>query len=243
MTADPRPRHFPIRPDWLSLRTEPALDPALPIIDAHHHFWDKPGARYLAAEMATDISSGHNVVATVFVEGKTGHLASGPPALRPTGETAMIADLAAGSDRVHKVRFAAGIVAYADLCLGAEVARVLDRHAEVSGGRFRGIRDPAAWHADPAARGSVILPAPGMLYDPGFRRGLAEVARRDLTFETWVYHTQLGEVADLAHAMPDTRLVINHTGGPIGIGPYAGRRARRPTRAGAFCTCWPPARR
>ncbi|MDP2087333.1 MAG: amidohydrolase family protein [Gemmobacter sp.] len=225
MTTDPRPRHFPIRPDWLALRRETAVDPDQPIIDAHHHLWDKPGARYLAAEMTDDTGSGHTVVATVFVEGKTGHLPDGLPALRPTGETAMIAGLAAEADAEGATRFAAGIVAYADLRLGTAVAEVLDRHAEVARGRLRGIRDPAAWHADPSARGSVILPPPGMLHDAAFRRGLAELTRRDLSFDAWVYHTQLAELADLAHAMPDTRLVINHTGGPIGIGPYANRRA------------------
>jgi L-fuconolactonase len=39
-----------------------------------------------------------------------------------------------------------------------------------------------------------------------------------------MYHTQLAELRDLADAFPDTRIVLNHVGGAIGIGPYAARR-------------------
>ena len=227
MNPPPKPRHIPIREDWLALHVEEAIEPDLSIIDAHHHLWDKPGARYLFEDMAADIASGHKIVATVFSEGRMGYREDGDIHLRSLGETEMIAAIARQSlaETGGRLRIAAGISGYVDLAIGEAAGDVLDRHIEISGGRFRGVRNTSAWHADPEARGSVILPPPGLLYDPAFRAGLRELTRRDLVFDAWMYHTQLGELVDLAHTMPDTRIVLNHQGGPIGIGPYAGRRA------------------
>jgi predicted TIM-barrel fold metal-dependent hydrolase len=219
-------RHIPIRPDWLSLRSEPVLDAARPIIDAHHHLWDKPGSRYLGAEMMDDMGAGHRVLATVFAEGKTNYKADGDPHLRSLGETEMAAAAAVESERLSggRVRIAAGIVGFVDLMLGDAAGPVLDRHIEAAGGRFRGVRSTSAWHADPEARGSIVSPPPRLLYEAAHRRGIKELTKRNLVFDAWMYHTQLNELADLAHAMPDTAIVLNHQGGPIGIGPYAGRR-------------------
>lgn len=221
-------RHIPIRENWLALRSEPPVDPLRPIIDCHHHLWDQPGNRYLLDEICTDISgSGHNVVATVFVEAAVNHRKDGDPALRSLVETDMIAGIADGCDlpQGRGVRIASGIVGFVELALGARAGEVLDLHIEAAHGRFRGVRNASAWHEDPEARGSVLLPPPGLLYDPAFREGLAALTERGLTFDAWMYHTQLDELADLAHDFPDARIVLNHVGGPIGIGPYAGRRA------------------
>ena len=79
---------------WLSLRSEPVLDADRPIIDAHHHLWDKPGSRYLGGEMMEDVAAGHHVVATVFAEGKTGYRVEGDPHLRSLGETEMATAIA-----------------------------------------------------------------------------------------------------------------------------------------------------
>ena len=54
-------------PDWLSLTDEPALEPELPIIDPHHHLWDRPGNRYMLEDLLEDTQA-HNVRQTVFVE-------------------------------------------------------------------------------------------------------------------------------------------------------------------------------
>jgi predicted TIM-barrel fold metal-dependent hydrolase len=219
-------RHIPIRPGWLSLRSEPVLDADRPIIDAHHHLWDKPGSRYLGGEMMEDVAAGHHVVATVFAEGKTSYRVEGDPHLRSLGETEMATAVAVESERLTggRIRIAAGIIGFVDLTLGDAAGPVLDRHIEAAGGRFRGVRSTSAWHADPEARGSIVSPPPGLLYDPAHRRGILELTKRDLVFDAWMYHTQLAELTDLAHAMPDTAIVLNHQGGPIGIGPYAGRR-------------------
>ena len=65
---------------WLALTPEPTLEPELPICDAHHHLWEfrpepVPYQRYILAELAEDLGSGHNVRATVFPA--TGGAASG----------------------------------------------------------------------------------------------------------------------------------------------------------------------
>ena len=57
-----------------------------------------------------------------------------------------------------------------------------------------------------------------------FRRGLAALGRAGLSFDAWLYHPQIPELAALARAQPDVPIVLDHLGGPLGIGPYAGRR-------------------
>ncbi|MGB3405898.1 MAG: amidohydrolase family protein [Jannaschia sp.] len=221
MTTDPHPG---VRPDWLALRHEDALDPDQPIIDAHHHLWDKAQEHYTADEFLKDAETGHRIVGTVFVEGNTAHRTTGPAAFAPIGETEMAT--AEGSRAgVGATRVAAGIVARADLLLGRDVGPVLDAHAAAAQGRFRGIRHSTPWHADPAARGSALLSGPGLPYDPRFRDGLDEIRKRGLVFDAWMYHTQLGDLVDLAQAMPGLKIILNHVGGPIGIGPYEGRRS------------------
>lgn len=214
--------HIAVRPDWLALRQEAALDPARPIIDAHHHLWDNPGDRFLADEFVVE-RAGHRIVASVFVEGGAAYRVEGPEALRPVGETEMAARQGARAS-TQGVRMAAAIIARADLAQGAAVAAALDAHAEAGGGRFRGIRHATPWHPDPSARGSVRAAPAGQLHDPAFRAGLAELQARDLVFDAWMYHTQLGDLVDLARAMPGLRIVLDHVGGPLGIGPYRGRR-------------------
>ena len=218
--------HLAIRPDWLALTREPALEPALPIIDPHHHFYDKPGVRYFFFDLADDIASGHNVRATVYMEARTMYRAGGPPELRCVGETEFVAGMAAmgASGLYGDCRVCAGIVGYADFRLHNRVGAVLDAHIAAGGGRFRGIRQIASWHADPAANASLSAAPPGLLMDADFRKGFAALAPRGLSFDAWCYHTQLGEVLDLARAFQDTTFVLNHVGGAIGVGPYAGKR-------------------
>src|ERR1700688_3252963 len=64
----------------------------------------------------------------------------------------------------------------------------------------------------------------GLLLDPTFRRGFACLAPLDLSFDAWLFHPQIRELTDLARAFPDTRIVLDHCGGPIGVGSYANRR-------------------
>jgi predicted TIM-barrel fold metal-dependent hydrolase len=61
--------------------------------------------------------------------------------------------------------------------------------------------------------------------EPAFRTGVATLGRRGLTLDAWVYHVQLEELVDLARAVPDTAIVLNHLGGPVLVGAYADRAA------------------
>jgi predicted TIM-barrel fold metal-dependent hydrolase len=227
MTTAPAPTspHFPVRPDWLALREEEILEPALPIVDPHHHLWDRPGSRYFLLDFLADAATSHNIRASVFIECGTMHLANGPAELRAVGETEFANGAAAmsASGAYGECRACAGIVAFADLTC-ERIDKVLEAQERAAGGRLRGIRQISAWHPDPTARGSLANPPPHLLEQPAFRRGVAAVARLGLSLDTFMYHTQLGELASLARTFPDLPIVVDHTGGAIGIGPYAGRR-------------------
>jgi L-fuconolactonase len=206
--------------------TEEILEPERPICDPHHHLWDHPGRRYLLDELLADTASGHQVVATVFVECMSMYRAGGPAEARPVGETEFVNGIAAmsASGGFGPTRVASGIVSFADLTLGDRVGAVLDAHLAASP-RFRGIRHAAGWDGSDQIRNSHTNPPPGLYTDARFRRGFAELAPRGLTFDAWLYHPQLPELTELAKAFPDTPIILDHFGGPLGIGPYAGRRA------------------
>ena len=212
--------------EWLAQVQEEILDPARPICDPHHHLWDHPGNRYLLDELLGDIGSGHNVVSTVFVECMSMYRADGPEAMRPVGETEFVNGIAAmsASGRYGPARVAAGIVGFADLSLGDDVVPVLEAHIAAAPARFRGIRHAAGWHESPDIRNSHTNPPRGLLSDPKFRRGYQHLPRFGLTFEAWLYHPQLAELVDLARTFPAVTIVLDHFGGPLGIGPYAGHR-------------------
>jgi L-fuconolactonase len=219
--------HLPVRQDWLDRRREEIIEPELAIVDPHHHLVDRPETgRYLLPELLADTGSGHNVTATVYLEWLSMYRAEGPAELRPIGEIAFANGVAAmtASGTYGKTRVCAGIVGHADLTLGAPVEKVLQAMIEAGGGRFRGIRFITASHPDQAAWGSAIIRPEGLLTDPRVREGFARLAPLGLSFDAWMYHTQLGELVDLACAFPQTQIVLDHVGGPIGLGPYAGRR-------------------
>lgn len=218
--------HLPVRDDWLARTREDALDPDLPIVDPHHHLWDRSGSRYLVDDLARDMGGGHRVVATVFVECRAMWRARGPEALRPAGETEFVAGQGAMADSgvYGPARACAGIVGHIDLRLGDDVARVAEAHLAVAGGRLRGVRHASAFDASPDVRTSSSRPPAGMLGDAAFRTGFAQLARYGLSFDAWLYHPQIGELAALARAFPGTTIVLDHVGGPLGVGPYAGRR-------------------
>ncbi|WP_110675034.1 amidohydrolase family protein [Salinicola sp. RZ23] len=210
--------HAPIREAWLALADEPVLDPAQPILDAHHHLWDRDESRYRSAEFVADVGTGHDVRASLYVQCRTGYRRSGPESLRPLGEVETILDWSAQTPH-----YPAGIVAFADLMRGSEVRDTLEALLALAPGRVRGIRNTTAFHPDPAVR-SNPNPAPdGLLRSEAFRRGAAEVARAGLVLDVWAYQTQLHEVESLARALPDLTVVIDHCGGPLGVGPFSAR--------------------
>jgi len=207
--------------DWLARTPEEALEPDLPIVDPHHHLWDREGwDRFLMPELRADTTSGHRIEGTVFVECGTGYRSDGPPELRPVGETEFVvqAGEVARRDGGPDIR---GVVGTADLRLGAVLDAVLDAHVEAAGGRFRGIRDRVAHdpNGSPVGRDDPQPPA-GLMLDPDFRRGVEALGRRGLVFDAWLYHPQLTELVDLARAVPGTTIVLDHVGGPLGVRAY-----------------------
>jgi predicted TIM-barrel fold metal-dependent hydrolase len=217
--------YLPVRQDWLDRRKEPILEPDLPIIDPHHHLWDRPGWRYLLDELVADTTSGHNIVATVYVQARAMYRAAGPVEMRSVGETEFINGAAAmsASGIYGNTQHCAGIVGHADLTLGGRVEAVLAAHIRAGGDRFRGIRHITAWDADASVGNPAYNPPPGLLADKTFREGFAVLGRLGLSFDAWLYHPQIRELTDLARAFPETKIVLNHVGGPIGIGTYAGK--------------------
>ncbi|WP_135468641.1 amidohydrolase family protein [Crenalkalicoccus roseus] len=225
-SAGTHAHYVPVREEWLARRSEEAIEPALPIIDPHHHLWDRPGWRYLLPELLADLDQGHNVVATVFVQCRAMHRAEGPEEFRPVGETEFANGIAAmsASGGYGPARVCAGIVGHADLMLGARVRAVLEAHIRAGGGRFRGIRHIAAWDPDPVVMNPAYQPPRDMLARREFREGFAALAPLGLSFDAWLYHPQIPELTALARAFPETPIVLDHLGGPLGIRGYAGRR-------------------
>ena len=215
------------RETWLAnAPPETVLDPDLPIIDTHHHLWDRPDHRYLLHEFLADLGSGHNVVATVFLECHAMYRAAGPEAMRPVGQTEFVAGVAAMSDSGNygATRVAAGIVGFADLTLGDRVEPVLEANIHAGGGRFRGVRHSAAWDADPVIGNSGTASGLHLMRQPGFRAGFARLVALGLSFDAWVFHPQLGDVIELARAFPAATIITGHCGGPLGYGAYADKR-------------------
>ena len=219
--------HLPVRPDWLDRRREEIIEPDLPIVDPHHHLVNRPETgRYLLPELLADIGTGHNITATVYLEWLSMYRAEGAVELRPVGEIEFANGVAAmsASGTYGETRVCAGIVGYADLALGAPVERLLEAMIGAGGGRVRGIRVITATQPDQAAWGSAIIRPEGLLMDPKLREGFSRLAPLGLSFDAWMYHTQLGELVGLARAFPETPIVLDHVGGAIGLGRYAGRR-------------------
>jgi len=217
--------HGQVRPAWLAQVQEAPIDPMRPIIDAHHHLWLREHYPYLMDGFAADLGCGHNIRQTVYIESLAMHRAIGPGYLRPVGETEFANGQAAiaASGLIGPTLACAGIVTYADLRREDAPAQ-LDAHLVAGNGRLRGVRQISAWHAHDAVKGTSQSPPQGLLSDPDFRRGFAELARRGLSFDAWLYFTQLDELAALAKAFPDTMIALDHVGGPLGVGPYAGQR-------------------
>lgn len=212
---------------------EDVLEPGLPICDPHHHLYDWPEsvlglpARYLMPDFLAEIrESGHNVKSTFFVEATAFYRAAGPDVMRTLGETEFATGVAAmaESGRYGDIRVCQAIIGRVPLIHGAAAERALDAHIAAAGGRLRGIRDAGPWDDDLSVPRGHTNPPKGLYGHPEFRLAFGLLEPRGLSFDAWQYHTQLAEVAALADAFPGTRIVLDHVGGVLGIGPYAGRR-------------------
>jgi L-fuconolactonase len=227
--------------EWLKLNNEEVIEPDLPICDSHHHFWDYPDRiperqipphhrnerNYMLDQFMRDLSGGHNIKRTVFVECGAMYSKNSNPEMRCVGETEVVNGIAAQSacGLYGDTVVAAGIVGFADLTLGSAVEYVLEAHIDASPKRFRGIRYCSAW--DPNIPNIEIESLPKInkvFYDKKFRDGFACLGKHNLSFDSWLYHTQLPELIDLAKAFPDTTIILDHIGTIIGISPYAHHR-------------------
>jgi predicted TIM-barrel fold metal-dependent hydrolase len=227
---------------------EAILEPDLPIIDPHHHLWDRrpvmhlippPAhpfdhisyrkAHYLLDQLLADTASGHNIVATVYLECRSMYRADGPNEMKPVGETEFVNGQAAmaASGLYSKTLACAGIVGTAELLLGAEVGRVLDAHMAAGGARFKGIRRSTSYDADPNVLGPLNRNPAGVMMEPKFREGFAELSKRGLSFDAWMMEPQLLELIDLARHFPGTPIVLDHVGTPLGLGVYKGKLSER----------------
>lgn len=223
--------------------TEAILEPELPIVDPHHHLWDlRPvipafpeprhafletlvGADYYTFDqLHADTHSGHNVVATVFMECGAFYDASRGEAMKTVGEVEFVGGVAAqgASGLYGDYRPCAAIVGHADLTLGAKAGDVLDA-LQTASPRFVGIRHAAAWDADAEVLGPPFHAPEGLYRDAAFREGFAELGTRGLTFDAWLLEPQLGDLLDLARAFPDQPIVLDHCGTPLGIASYRGK--------------------
>ncbi|HEX2941388.1 MAG TPA: amidohydrolase family protein [Rhodopila sp.] len=222
----PHTTYLPVRDEWLARRSEPILEPDLPIVDPHHHLWERSDWVYMLDDLLADINSGHNIIATVFVQCRAMHRASGPEAFRPVGETEFVNGVAAmsASGGYGPAKICHGIVGHVDLRLGDEARAVLEAHIRAGGGRFRGIRHITAWDPDQSLMNPAYAPPPRLMYDETFRKGFACLAPLNLSFDAWLYHPQIGDLTDLAKAFPNTQICLDHVGGPLGINTYAGKR-------------------
>ncbi|MEM7218625.1 MAG: amidohydrolase family protein [Pseudomonadota bacterium] len=209
---------------WLDQVSEPIVEPDLPIIDPHHHLWERPGMRYVLDDLWADTESGHNVTHTVFVECRASYKEDGPEHLRPVGETEFVQRIAAASAQGDGATIA-GIVGHANLALGDTVEEVLQAHDEAGKGLFRGIR-----HSISRAEHFEALTIPGrhpagLAQDPQFLQGLRRLGALGYSYDCWLYHDQLTDFAAMADAAPDTTMVLDHFGTPLGVGPYAEQKA------------------
>src|SRR5215472_10414744 len=227
---------------------EDILDPELPIIDPHHHLWDRtllrvtiprPAhpfyeaiadvQRYLLNELLADTGSGHNIRATIFLECRAMYRADGPENLKCVGETEFVNGVAAmsASGIYGETRACVGIVGNADLRLGDAVEDVLRAHIHVAGGRFRGIRNSTSYDPDENVLGPLMSRNAGLYRDAKFREGFKHLHKLGLSFDAWLLEPQLPDLIDLARAFPDTTIVLDHVGTPLGIASYEGKREER----------------
>jgi len=203
---------------------EPVIDPQRRIIDPHHHLWQRPEfGSYMLEDLWQDTGSGHRIEKTVFIECRAFYRTSGPKELQSVGETEAVAELARRSRGTATAQAViSGIVAHADLTLCDDLADVLTAHRDVSGGLLRGIRHAGARDPEPAALRIPGRGLEGQYERSDFQRGVKMLGKFGLSYDTWHYHHQNRAFLALARAVPDTVLVLDHFGTPLGVGRFAG---------------------
>lgn len=209
--------------DWLAKRKEAVLDPELEIVDPHHHLWALPNQSYLLPDYRSDLETGHRVTASIYMEASMGYDAGNPDPLASASEINFALEAREYGNGV----ICDGIVFYVNLRRGDDARRILKEHVDRGRGALKGIRDTVAWSEHPALRNHRINPSRSDLGSDSFRIGAAAVGEAGLALDLWIYQDQLVELADVVRKVPNTKFVLDHCGGPLMLGPYAGQRSAR----------------
>ena len=217
--------------DWLSQVSEETLDREINIIDPHHHLWPGPSRtdgvsaenRYLLEDFWQATESGHKVTKTVFVECGQGYFESGSEAMQPVGETKFVQEVSEQAKANKSKAQIEGIVGHVDMMLGSSAKEILEAHIEMGKGKFKGIRHGASWDESKEIRNSHSTPIRHIYLNNEFQKGIEQLDALNLTMDAWNYHTQIKELLELSKIFPNLKIVQNHLGGPLGIGPYANK--------------------
>jgi predicted TIM-barrel fold metal-dependent hydrolase len=146
--------------------------------------------------------------------------ADGPEEMKPVGEVEFVQGLAAASASglYGPTKVATGIVGHADLKLGTRVEPVLEALLSASPNRLRGIRHLMNWDAYP---GLPNREERGVMTTADFADGAKVVAGMGLSMDTFMYFPQLPDLVDFAAKVPELTIILDHSGGLVGVGPYA----------------------
>ena len=215
----------PRTPEWYAAVREEIVEPARPIVDPHHHLWESASmwGTYVLDDLWADTASGHNIEKTVFIDCRSGYRSDGPEHLRPVGETEFVARVAAESAKRSGAATIAAIVSHANMRLAEGVEEVLAAHEEAGNGLFRGIR-----HAGPSDSTGTLTNAgrgwPCPYGEADFRAGVRTLGKLGYTYDTWHFFHQNRDYLALAQAVPETTMILDHFGTPLGVGAYAGKQ-------------------
>lgn len=219
-----------IHPDqesWLAQVEEEILDPERAIIDPHHHLWpDVMGHVYNADEFSADVTSGHNVVGTMFMECSASYRTVGPEHEKSLGETEYVMAQAARMKELDLGPPILGMVGHVDLSSASTVDEALDMQQALAGDFFRGVRNALACPRQEDLE-TLLIPGPGrpgLSEERDFREGVKKLGDRGLTYDTWQYHYQVRELTELARACPDTTMILDHLSTPLGTGSWESKR-------------------
>ncbi|MFC1532745.1 amidohydrolase family protein [Thermodesulfobacteriota bacterium] len=210
---------------WYAQVLEDIIEPGRPIVDPHHHLFSRKNRSYLLENLWNDTESGHKIEKTVFIECHTSYRETGPDHLKPVGETEFVADIATQSAAADSTKAViSGIISYANLTLGDALDEVLEAHEAAGEGLFRGIRHAGAHHPNPEEASIPGRYAPGLFLEEDFQAGVQRLGRRGYTYESWHYHTQLRDFYALAKAAPETTIILDHFGTPLGTKSFKNQR-------------------
>ena len=219
-------------PGWIDKIQEEIIEPGLPIIDPHHHLWHGPVQeqgdnnpyRYLLEDLWNDTGSGHDIKKTVCIDCGQEYYEEGPQEFKPVGETEFVVEIAKQAQLDPLKSQISGIIGHVDMMLGDSAREVLEAHNEKGEGLFRGIRHSGGWDANEAVKNAHSEPTEQIYLEDKFQRGLQQLINLNMVFDTWHYHNQISDLTVLAKALPNLRIVHDHFGGPLGIGPYEGKK-------------------